>query len=339
MGYEEFIASLDPKIAKAIKSAENTSVTRLPLASYGLTKALNGGIAKGRITLLYGNTSSGKSLMMLQTIGIWQKMGLVCAYVDVEGTFDKSFARRLGVNTEELILIQSKSSGRIEKEIAPLIEKKIDAIVIDSISDIMPEVFVNKDGELNDQTDRKQVGAHAKAITSLVNGIHYMNDVEDGAAVVLISQTTTFFGQSYVEQVPHGGQKVQFASSQIIKLTSSASESKQITGDKYVGDMIFQEPIGRPVDALVKKNKLGPQSTTAKYDIYYAGSNLGVDIVNEVVKAAIKYDVIRKSGAWFNYGDNKWQGETAVTNFFKDDPEELELLKKAIHTAETGELV
>lgn len=336
MGYQDYLATLHPKVAAAVKTAQETEVTKLPLASYGLTQDLGGGIAKGRVTLCYGSTSSGKSALFQQSIGqLWQPAGLVCAYVDTEGTWDKEWTKKLGVNNEELILIESRSSGAIEKKIRPHLQNKIDVIVIDSISDILPEVFVGKDGEMNEQEDRKQIGSQAKAITALINGIHYLNE---DTAVVLISQTTTFMGQSYVEQVPHGGQKTQFASSQIIRLTSSASPNSQIKGKEYVGDHVFEIPVGREVEYLVKKNKLGKPFGSGKYNFYYAGGKYGIDSLGEVIDEAISFDIIQKSGSWFNYGEEKWQGTTKVVDYFASNPEELELVKKQIHTVKTGEL-
>lgn len=333
--YEDFIAGLSPTVAKYIKTAEETKITKLPLASYGLTKALKGGIAKGRITLLYGNESSGKSLLMMQSIGVWQEQGLVCAYVDVEGTYDKAFGARLGVNNDELILIQKRSSAQIEDAIKPLLYGKIDVIVIDSISDVLPEIFIGKDGSMNDQMDRKQLGAHAKALTALVNGIHYMNE---STAVVLISQTTTFIGQTYVEQVPHGGKKVLFASSIIIKLTSSAAENSQIKGHVYVGDLIFEKPIAREVAFLVKKSKLGGAFGKGDWIMYYAGERVGIDVTAEIVEEAVSYGVVVQSTKWFKYKEKNHNGMPNLVKFFKENPDELELVKKEINTIETGEV-
>lgn len=336
MTYEEFVSTLHPKVAAAIKTAQETEIVKLPLASYGLTQDLGGGIAKGRVTLIYGGTSSGKSAIVQESIGkLWQPAGLVCAYVDVEGTWDKAWASRLGVNNEELILIQAKSSGRIEKEIRPLLDNSIDVIVIDSISDILPEVFIDKSGEMNEQEDRKQIGSQAKAITALINGMHYLNK---DTAIVLISQTTTFMGQSYVEQVPHGGQKTQFASSQIVRLTSSASPNSQIKGKKNIGDYVFDVPVGREVDYLVKKNKLGAPFLAGKYNFFYSGDKIGIDSLGEVIDEAISFDIVKQSGAWFSYEDNKWQGKPNVIKFFEQNEEELELVKKAIKVVKTGEL-
>lgn len=336
MSYEDFIARLNPKVAANLKTAQETELVKLPLASYGLTNDLNGGIAKGRIALIYGSTSAGKSLLAQQSIGKWQKKGLVCAYVDVEGTWEKKWAERLGVNNDELILIQAKSSGRIEKEITPLLQAEVDVLVIDSISDILPEVFVDKSGEMNEQTDRKQVGAQAKAITALLNGIHFVNK---STAVIIISQTTTFFGQSYVEQVPHGGKKTEFASSQMIRLTSSASPNQQKKGEVFVGDKVFEKPVGREVEYLVKKNKLGAPFGSGKYMLYYDGPKVGVDNIAEIVDEASDFGVVKKSGAWFKYNEQQFQGRDNLVAHIEENPEILDEIAAEIHLRKTGELV
>lgn len=333
---ETFLAGLDPKTAKRIRTAQETEIERLELASYSLTEALGGGIAKGRISLFYGNQSSGKSLMFQESIGkIWQPAGQVCAYVDAEGAYDKDWAAKLGVNNEELILIQSKSSGKIEKELVPLLQGGIDVVVIDSISDIMPETFINKDGSLNDQIDRKQMGAHAKAITALINGLLYVNE---NTAIVLLSQTTTKIANTYIQMIPHGGQKTLFAASQIVKMTSSNTDSNQIKGELYIGDKVFEKPIGRAVTGFVEKNKLGKAHETAEWDMYYAGKSVGIDIVGEVVDEAIKFDVVEKRGGWYYFGDLKWQGRPELVKHFHDNPEDVELAKKQIAVRKTGEL-
>jgi recombination protein RecA len=335
MGFEDFMAGLDPKTAKRIKTAQETTVERLEFASHGLNQITAGGAARGHFTLIYGNQSAGKSLAMQQSVAKWQKEGLVCAWVDAEGVWEKDWASRLGVNNEELILIQTKSSGGIEKKLAPLMENGIDVVVIDSISDIMPEAFVDDDGAMKDQQNRKQMGAHAKAITALINGLMYLNE-DRRTAVILLSQTTTFIGQTYVQQVPHGGKKVLFAASQIVKLTSSNTDAKQIKGNVYVGDLVLTRPIGRTVEAFCEKNKLGPQHRTCEYDIYYDGEEVGIDYVGEVIKQAIQYQILEKGGAWFNWGDQKWQGEKNVTKYFKENPMKLEEVLAEIHAVENG---
>jgi recombination protein RecA len=335
VAFEDFMAKLDPKTAKRLKVAQEIELTRYPLASTGLTTALGGGIGAGRITLVYGNTSSGKSVLMMQTIGLLQKMGKVCAWVDVEGTYEKTFGARLGINNDELILIQKRSFGAITDSILPLIRAGVDMIVIDSISDALPEVFVDTAGAAVEFDKMKQLGAHAKSCTMMVNAIHYENE---STAVVLISQTTTKIEATYVKQVPHGGQKVPFASSQIIKLTSSNTEKQQKMGNTYVGDLIIQAPIGRSVEYYVEKNKLGPQSRKGEYDLFYAGDFVGIDTVGEVLDSAEKYGVVRKSGAWYYVEDEKFQGRDTTIAALRENDVLLKTLMEKVNLILTGEL-
>lgn len=326
MSFEDFLSRLDPKDAREIKTADKVETIRFPLASRRLTYALKGGIGAGRITTIYGNTSAGKTLLTLQTIALLQSMGKVCGFLDVEGTFDEEFARKLGVNTSELVLDGSKSSVKVEKKARSWIRAGIDFVGIDSISDVMPEVHVDeKTGALSE--NRKQLGAHAKAITSLIHGIHYDNEK---TAVVLLSQTTTKIEQTYTKQVPHGGQRVFFDSSTMIRLTSSNTDAKQHKGIVQIGNSKVEVPIGRKVEAFVEKNKIGPQHRTASYDIYYDGPNLGIDKVGELVDLGLDFAILEKGGAWYKLdADRRWQGRDALISAIKEDPDlEIELESK-----------
>lgn len=317
MSFDEYLAKLDAKTAREIRTASEVELVKYPLASIGLTAALGGGIGAGRAMLLYGNTSSGKSVLCQQSIGIWQQMGLTCVYVDAEGTYEKGWAARLGVDNDKLIYISSKSSGRVEKEIAPHIKAGVDIIVIDSISDILPEVFIDsKTGEMADQEGRKQMMSHAKAITNLLNGIHFIND---RTAVILISQTTTEVNQTYVKQIPHGGQKTQFGCSQIVRLRSSNSDNQQIKGEVKVGEAFITTGVGRKVEYYVEKNKLAAQSRSGLYDLYYDGDFVGIDSTGEIVDLAEMYGLVKKAGAWYNYADKQYQGRNKFISALNND--------------------
>jgi recombination protein RecA len=333
LGIEDLLARLDPKTAARIKTASETKVEYLPLASYGATRALGGGIVKGRISLFYGNYSSGKSTLFLQSIGEWQKSGYTCAWVDAEGTFDKDFAKSVGVNTEELILIQERSFGKITNGVTPLLRAGVDVLVIDSISMAVPATFVNDDGSIKDFDDTKQLGAHAKACTMMVNSIHHENKE---TAVVLLSQTTTEIGQNYARQIPHGGKKVQFASTQMVLLQSSGNEKEQIVDEVQHGDVILKEPVGRRVKLYVDKNKAGPQSRRCEYDLFYAGDFIGIDNVGEVVDEAISYGIIKQAKAWFSMDEQKWQGRKKVVTHFRENQQALDSLKQEISALLNG---
>lgn len=335
---DKFLATLDPTVAKNVITAATTETIRYPLASDGLTRILDGGIPAGAITTIYGNTSAGKSALVMESIGkFWQPAGLNVLYADTEGTYKKEWGARLGINNDDLIYIKSKSSGRLEKEMRPFLEGGIDIAVIDSISDIMPEVFFDKAGNLNEQEARKQTGAHAKAITNLINGIHYINEK---TAVILISQTTTFIGQNYAEQVPHGGKKIEFGSSVMIRLNSSNSAKAPIMGKVQRGDRLIEEPVGREVNAYLKKNKTGVPFREVNYNFYYQGPFVGIDRVAETVDYAIELGILEGS-KWYTFPPTgqKWNGKPNTVQAFKEDPELYEMLKKEVHVTSTGELV
>ena len=338
MSFDDFVSKLDPKTAKRLKVAQDVSTVQLPVASIGLTNALNGGIGTGRISTFYGNQSSGKSLILMQTIGMLQKMGFVCGYADAEGTYTKEFGKRLGINNDELVYVRKKSTGAMTDAIIPYIEAGIDFLVIDSISDLLAEVFVNTDGNVKDFADMKQIGAHAKSITAMINAIHYANEK---TAVAMISQTTTKIESTYVQQVPHGGQKVLFGSSQIVKLTSSNTDNKQIKGMVHQGDRLVEKPIGRKVDILVEKNKLGPQHRRCSYDMYYDGPQVGVDLAGEVFDLAVDFGIVSKSGAWYDYNDKTvyTQGRPNFLEVIKSDEELYSQLKKEVNIALNGGVI
>lgn len=317
MSMNDFLATLPPAFAKQVQMASEIETHRLPLVSKSLTEALGGGIARGRVLLVHGDSSAGKSALFLQSIPKWQEMGLRCAFIDVEGTFEKSWAERLGVDTDELIVTRTaKSSGKVEKAILPLIQHGIDVMIIDSISDIAPEAFIDDEGQMKDPEQRKQIGAHAKAITALINAIHYYNE---DTAIILISQDTTSINSTYVEMVPHGGKKTQFNASQIVRLQSSKTDSNFIKGTVMVAGNPVERLVGRKVKFTVTKNKLGPNKGTGEWHFYYDGDFIGIDSAQELVSLALERGIIRKSGAWFYYEDKKFQGEPNVIKALRTD--------------------
>lgn len=335
MSLDAFLSTLPPAFANQVKKASEIETHRLPLISKKLTRDLGGGIARGRITLIHGDPSAGKSAMVLQSIGQWQKEGKICAFIDVEGTFDAQWAESLGVDTSQLMVFQtSKSSGKVEKEIVPLIKANVDVLVIDTISDIAPEAFVNDEGVLKDQDDRKQIGAHAKAITALIHGIHYYND---STAVILISQDTTKFSNTHVQFVPHGGKKTLFNSSQIIRLQSPSGDQNFIDGIVMVNGNPVKKVVGRKVTYTVLKNKLGPPKGSGEWHFYFEGDMVGVDKAQELLSLALDSGAVKKAGAWFFYKDEKFQGEKKFCDRLREDESLFNMIAKSIEDGEVHE--
>lgn len=336
-GLEELLAKLDPKTRKRFQTASNVSKEFLPTASLELNEALGGGFPRSQISTIFGNYSSSKTAMTLETIGRLQKTGLTCAFVDAEGTYDKEWATRLGVDNDSLILVRKKSFGAITDEIVPLLEVGLDFIAIDSITSALPEVFVD-DGALKEFDNRKQIGAHARSCGMMINGLHYVNK---RTAIVLISQTRTDMSGMHPMQKPSGGKVVEFGSSCIVKLTSSASEKEQIKGDIVIGDKIHTLPIGRKVEISVVKNKVGPPNRVGQYNFYYGGPNVGIDNIDELVTLGKKYGTIRAAGAWvyFDQEGLQWNGQQALVKDLRTNPGLVKRIEADYHMKVTGEII
>lgn len=335
VSYEDFIASLPPKLRKSVQTVSQVENKIYPTASYGLNWALNGGIGAGRMTVLYGSSGAGKSLLMLQSIAQWQKQGLVCLYVDAEGTVTKEFAQRLGVNTDELIYISERGFGPAVDAMMPYVEAGVDIVVVDTFSDMIPDQFVEDDGKAKTFDNAKQLGAHAKSTTRMINLLMY--SLKSNTALILLSQTTTKIETWGTMQIPHGGQKVEFAASQIIKLVTSRADNRQIHEDVWVGDSLIKQPVGRHVDATVTKNKFGPELRIAKWDIYWAGKKLGLDLMQERIELAIKYGVIASSTSWLTWKEQKIQGRSKLQEYFESNPEEFKQLEDELEMAMLSE--
>lgn len=324
MSFEDFKANLGPKLAKNLLTASTIETVYLPTGSLQLNEKLGGGIGGGRITLIYGNYSAGKTMLVLQTIAALQAIGKVCGFIDVEKSLSRQYAEDLGVNVDELVVAQVVLASQVEATAKEWISAGIDFVGIDSIGVMMPDVFTDKKtGELNDYTDRGQIGADSKSIKRLIKGLQYAMTGTD-CAVVLISQTTTEIGQTYVKQIAEGGKAPGFYSSVIIKLISSDRDDQQIKGFVKRGNVEIEQPIGRHVEATITKNKVnGRQSLKCTYDIYYGGPKIGIDNDAELIDLAVDYDVIEKSGSWFKYGDGKIsvQGRPSLIELLREDRE------------------
>lgn len=322
--FTAFMSKLHPSFAKKVVMASKVKTEKIPLISKGLTRELGGGIARGRILFLWGNTSAGKTAFCLQSIAKWQEMGLVCAFIDVEGTYDAEWAAGLGVDNDKLIMVPTNnSSGRVEEAVTPLIKAQVDVLVLDSISEIMPETFVDKDGSLNDQDGRKQMGAHAVAIGNLIKAIQYNNE---RTAVILISQSYTNLGNTHAGQTPHGGQKAQFGSSQIVQVSSSGTDQNQIKEVINVDGRMIEKSVARKVNFHVRKNKLGAHNGRGEWVFYYAGDHLGVDECRELISLAVQIGVVNKNVGWYTYRDEKINGEEKFATRLRSEPDMFEQL-------------
>lgn len=334
MAIEDVLARVDKKTRSRIMKASDINIVRYPWASVGLTAA-TGGLARGRVHLLYGNKSTGKSLLAMQTIGdLMREHDLTAAVIDSEGTTDPDFVRKLGVDPDRLLVTHDKSFLGAGESAKDLLKSGIDILLVDSTSTLIPEAFLEKD-EIKSADGQKQIGARAKATGILMNTIHYSND--NDAIIIVVSQARMAIGAMHASLTFEGGKAMEHAASQIIRLTSPAGESQQIKGEVHVGDKIFQRPIGREVNLFVEKNKLGPAAGTPKYNMYYSGESIGIDTYEETVRLGVEYGVVERAGAWYKYGGMQWQGSDAMGKAFREDEILFNEVKKLTVEAMSGE--
>lgn len=327
---EELLSQLSPELRKRVEVGSSIEIIKQPTPSHSLNSALKGGLGYGRQILVWGNKSAGKSSFCLQMIAEAQKEGKSCAWIDAEQSFDKDWAEKLGVNTDKLIYSAARTINDMVDVATQLMSAKVDIVVVDSISALLPAIYFEKDSdELKALENTKQIGAEARDMTNAVKMLNYANNQEGSTLLVLISQHRNNISAMYTSHQPTGGQAVKFFSSTVIKLWSSESDNNAITGKIYVGDRIIERKIGRKVIWHIDFNKTGPSFLSGEYDFYFDGDFIGVDKIAELVDLGVQSGIIEKGGAWFTAFGERFQGRAKLIEWFKDNPDKVkELVEK-----------
>ncbi|MFC2618586.1 MAG: recombinase RecA, partial [Bifidobacterium dentium] len=307
-------AALETALAQVEKNFGKGSAMRLgdrpeqdveviPTGSLALDMALGiGGLPKGRIVEIYGPESSGKTTLALHVVANAQKKGGVAAFIDAEHALDPVYARKLGVDTDSLIVSQP-DNGEQALEIADMLIRSgaLDVIVIDSVAALVPKAEI--EGEMGDshvglqarlmsQALRKMTGALAQAGTTAI----FINQLREKIGV--------FFGNP---ETTTGGKALKFYAS--VRL-----DVRRIGGLKD-GD----QPVGNRTRVKVVKNKMAPPFKQAEFDILYGQ---GISREGSLLDLGVDNGVVRKSGAWFTYGEDQLgQGKENARNFLKDNPQ------------------
>ena len=318
---EEAMALLDPKIRKRLGNGVGIKTEFQPTPSPGLNRALGGGFPYGRQVLLWGSKSSAKSSLCLQTIAMAQKEGKLCAWVDAEMSYDEEWAKKLGVDTSQLIYSEARSVNDMVDVGVALLNAGVDLIVIDSISSLLPAVYFEKDSdELKSLENTKQIGAESKDLKHAWLMLNYANNREKPALIIAISQSRNNIGAMYTQAVPTGGQTTQFMSSTIVKLFSSTSDSQAIKAKIPVGDKLIEQKIGRKVRWEVQNSKTSAPGDSAEYDFYFRGDFIGIDGIADLVDTAEMLGFVNRTGAWYILPDgSKVQGRDAFIAKVKED--------------------
>jgi recombination protein RecA len=318
---EEALAQLDPRIRKRLSNGAGFKTDFQPTPSYGLNRALGGGLPYGRQVLIWGSKSSAKSSLCLQMVGIAQSEGKLCAWIDAEMSYDEAWAKKLGVDTENLIVSQARTINEMVDVGTALINAGVDLVVVDSITSLLPAIYFEKDSdELKQLENTKQIGAESRDFSNAWKMINYANNKVKPTLFVLISQSRNNISAMYTQQQPTGGQATKFYSSTVIKLFSSESDNQAIKGKIRMGDKLIEQKIGRKVKWELQFSKTSPGFQSGEYDFYFRGDGVGIDGVGDLVDTAEMAGIVSRTGAWYIVSeDKKVQGREAFINYVKEN--------------------
>jgi recombination protein RecA len=287
----------------------------IPTGSITLDLALGvDGYPKGRVVEIYGPESSGKTTLAIHAIAEVQKQGGIAAFIDAEHAFDQFYAKKLGVDIDNL-LISQPDNGEQALEIADNLIRSgaIDLIVIDSVAALTPKAEI--EGEMGDSQMGLQARLMSKALRKLTGSIN-----KAGTCCIFINQLRDKIGVMFGNpETTTGGNALKFyASIRIdIRKATQIKEGEEIMGNR--------------VKVKVVKNKVAPPFRKAEFDIMYGE---GISKVGEIIDLGVEMNILKKSGSWFSYGETRLgQGRDAVKQIIADNPELMEELEKKIKDA------
>jgi len=295
-----------------LKDAEKANVDTVPTGSLSLDLALGVmGIPRGRVTEIYGGESTGKTTLALSILSEAQKMGGVAAFIDAEHALDPDYAKRIGVNTDELLISQPDSAEEGLQIVERLVRSgEVDIIVIDSVAALVPKTEVA--GEMGEL----QIGLQARLMSQALRKLSGIVS-KTKTIIIFLNQTRMKIGILFgnPETTP-GGLALKFYSSVRIELRRIA----QIKSGEAI--------IGNRIRAKIVKNKVAAPFKTAEFDIYY---NEGISKASEIINMGIKEEIIKKSGAHLQYGDIKLgAGLEKAKEFLKENPKIFKEIRQEI---------
>ena len=327
---EEKLKALDAVLAQIEKSygkgaimklgqdAGNVDIEVIPTGCLALDLALGiGGLPRGRMVEIYGPESSGKTTVALHAVAEAQKLGGIAAFIDAEHALDPVYAKHLGVNLDELYVSQPDTGEQALDIVDSLVRSSaVDIIVVDSVAALTPKAEIEGDmGDSHVGLQARLMSQALRKLTAIVN--------KSKTCVVFINQLREKVGVMFGNpEVTPGGKALKFyASVRIdVRKTDILKDSEGAAGNR--------------TRAKVVKNKLAPPFRQAEFDIMYGE---GVSQEGCIIDLGIQYDIIKKSGAWFSYNDNKVaNGREKMRQFLKDNPELSKEMEEKIRTAAKG---
>lgn len=296
---------------------EQTEV--ISTGSLGLDIALGvGGLPKGRVIEIYGPESSGKTTLAIHAIAESQKKGGIAAFIDAEHAFDRFYAKKLGVDVENL-LISQPDNGEQALEIADNLIRSgaIDILVIDSVAALVPKAEI--EGEMGDS----KMGLHARLMSQALRKLTGTIS-KTGCCCIFINQLRDKIGVMFGNpETTTGGNALKFyASVRLdVRRISQIKDTDEVSGNR--------------VKVKIVKNKVAPPFRIAEFDIMFGE---GISKAGEIIDLGVEHNIIKKAGSWFSYGDTRLgQGRDAVKQLILDNPELMDELEAKIKENVTGE--
>lgn len=291
--------------------AYKIEVETVPSGTLSLDLALGGGYPKGRIIEIYGPESSGKTTLTLHAIAEVQKQGGTAAFIDAEHALDPAYAKRLGVDTANLLVSQPDNGEQALEIVETLVRSNaVDLIVLDSVAALVPQAEI--DGDMGDSLPGLQARLMSQALRKLTGVIN-----KSKATVIFINQIRMKIGVMFGNpETTTGGNALKFYASQRVDIRR--------IGQIKAGEDI----IGNRTRVKVVKNKIAPPFRQAEFDIMY---NEGISTTGDVLDLAAANDVVAKAGAFYKYNDETiGQGREAAKQYLKDNPKVLAEIDKKV---------
>lgn len=298
--------------------AHATQVECIPTGSLSLDIALGGGIPKGRIIEIYGPESSGKTTLTLHAIAEIQKQGGTAAFIDAEHALDPAYAKRLGVDVDNL-LISQPDNGEQALEITETLVRSnaVDLIVVDSVAALVPRAEI--EGDMGDSHMGLQARLMSQALRKLAGVIN-----RSKATVIFINQIRMKIGVMF-------GNPETTTGGNALKFYASVRMDIRRTGQIKQGEDI----IGNRTRVKIVKNKIAPPFRQAEFDIMY---NQGISKSGDVIDLAVANGIVEKAGAWYAYKDEKiGQGREAAKTYLEENPKVLDTIAKQVAEAANKE--
>ena len=299
-------------VMKLGKNDRSMDVETISSGSLGLDIALGvGGLPKGRVVEIYGPESSGKTTLALHTVAEAQKKGGICAFIDAEHALDPVYARKLGVNIDEL-LISQPDTGEQAREIGDTLVRSgaVDVLVVDSVAALVPKAEL--EGEMGDALPGLQARLMSQALRKLTASINKSNTM-----VIFINQIRMKIGVMYGSpETTTGGNALKFYASVRLDIRRIGAIKER------------DEVVGNQTRVKVVKNKLAPPFKQVEFDIMYGE---GVSKMGEILDLGVKAGIVEKSGAWFSYDSQRLgQGRENSKAFLKANPDMTAKIEAAI---------